>query len=889
MPPANPAIDLAHWPRLSALLDEMLDLAPSALTRRLATLREEDPGIAEAIQTLLGRMTSVERDGFLQQPPTLPSEALQGQTVGAYQIERELGQGGMGTVWLARRTDGRFEGQVAIKFLAAGFATRGGAARFTREGSLLARLAHPHIARLLDAGLAPGNQPYLVLDYVDGQPIDLYCDAAGLDTTARVRLCLDVLDAVAHAHTRLILHRDIKPGNILVTAAGDVKLLDFGIAKLLDDQNGAGQATELTRESGSAFTMGYAAPEQVQGGDVTTATDVFALGVLLHVLLTGLHPGGRADTPMERMRQLVEVVPPPMSQALAQSGAADAVRRARALRGDLDTIVAKALKKLPAERYANAEQLAADLRRWLNDVPILARRDARLYRLGKFIKRYRTGVALGTLAFAGLTVGIGVALWQAAEARGQHNQAEGLIEFMLGDLRTKLQPVGRLDVLDVVGEKALAYYAAQDDSRLDANSLGRRARALHLIGEIAESRGKLDDAIRRFAEAEKSTAALLAREPLDEQRIFDHAQSVYWVGYISWRQGGLLEAEAGFKRYLALANQLISLAPDKPAWQTELAYAHQNLGSVLVDANRPTEARVSLLAAQALMRPLATTHPELVGELSNSMSWLARTDERLGQHSRAIASQEARIELMQPALKAKTDRQAQREVGAARAEIARLELARGQPQAARASAQAALDILVPLARSDPANTLWQQELAGAHLRLAEALRTTALDSARTQVASAMTILRGLLAQSQAVARWRVNLLGLALVLQAQTALPAQREAAYAELRTWFDSLDASSTDATRRPTLASAGLLLGDYLARGAQAADGPDRTEATAYWQRAAAQVADNDPTPDALAAACAALASARLGDAARARHLAAYLSRTEFQHPDIVGQLRF
>ncbi|MDP3083798.1 MAG: serine/threonine-protein kinase, partial [Rubrivivax sp.] len=370
--------DFDQWPRLSTLLDELLELDPAALARRLAGLREQDPALAEAAQNLLSRRTAIEREGFLLQPPRLPAELRQGQTIGAYEIEREIGQGGMGMVWLARRTDGRFDGQVAIKFLAAGLSARGGAARFMREGSLLARLSHPHIARLLDAGLAPGSEPYLVLEYVDGSTIDRYCDGEGLDITARIRLCLDVLDAVAHAHTRLILHRDIKPSNILVTTGGDVKLLDFGIAKLLDDQTGLGQATALTRESGNAFTMQYAAPEQVQGGDVTTATDVYALGVLLHLLLTGLHPGTSADTPLERMRELVEVEAAPMSLALQQARPADAKarRQARALRGDLDTIVGKALQKSPAARYANAEQLADDLRRWLADVPILARGDA---------------------------------------------------------------------------------------------------------------------------------------------------------------------------------------------------------------------------------------------------------------------------------------------------------------------------------------------------------------------------------------------------------------------------------------------------------------------------------------------------------------------------------
>ena len=877
--------DLDQWPRLSALLDELLDLDHAALESRLASLREEDPMIANAVQRLLDRLPSIQRDGFLLQLPTLPDESLVGQTIGTYRIEREIGHGGMGTVWMARRTDGRFEVQVAIKILLAGLASRGGMGRFAREGSILARLSHPHIARLIDAGLTPGSLPYLVLEYVDGLPIDVYSEQAGLDTRARVRLCLDVLDAVAHAHTRLILHRDIKPSNILVTAAGEVKLLDFGIAKLLDEQSGRGQATDLTREAGNAFTMLYAAPEQVQGGDVTTATDVYALGVLLHVLLCGLYPGGSPDTALDRLRELVEVEAQPMSQALLQARPGDlaATGRARQLRGDLDTIVGKALKKLAVDRYANAEQLADDLRRWLASEPILARRDAALYRLRKFVVRQRVAVAAGVTVLVALTVGIGVSLWQAVEAHSQRVQAEGLIEFMLGDLRAKLQPVGRLDALDAVGSRVIAYYAAQDAGQLDAESLGRRSRALHLIGEIAESRGNLTEAIRVFTQAERSTGALLTRTPHDGQRIFDHAQSVYWVGYIAWRQGRLAEAEGQFKHYKALAGQLIALGADKTAWQAEMAYAQQNLGTVLFDANRLPEARRELQAAQVRLQDLAAGNADLISELGNNMSWLARTDERLGHLGQAIAGLQARITLLQSAAAAPTDKQSLREVGSSRAEIARLELARGRPEGAQRNARAALEILAPLSLSDPANTLWRQELAGAHLRLADALRSTEPDltAAREQVATAMTILRGLVAQSNVVARWRINLLGQALLLNAQTALPAQREAAYSELRAWFDDLDPGSAEATRRPTIARAGLLLGDHLAAGARSA------EAQIYWARAAAQVSDDDPNPDPMAAAFAALVSARLGDMVRARRLALQLKSTEFQHPDPAGPL--
>ena len=275
---------------------------------------------------------------------------------------------------------------------------------------------------------------------------------------------LDVLAAVAQAHNRLVLHRDLKPTNILVTKSGDVKLLDFGIAKLLDDA-GAGQ-TALTARAGNAFTPEFAAPEQVQGGDVTTATDVYALGVLMYLLLGGDHPtAAPTGAPLDRMRSVIETVPKRLSEAVLRRGgpttrwSPDSRRLASEIKGDIENIVAKALKKSPAERYANAAALADDVRRYLAHEPISARPDTPLYRATRFVQRHRAGVATASAAVIALGVGVGVALWQAREARAQRVQAEGLIEYMIGDLRKKLQPVGRLDALDGVGTKALAYYA----------------------------------------------------------------------------------------------------------------------------------------------------------------------------------------------------------------------------------------------------------------------------------------------------------------------------------------------------------------------------------------------------------------------------------------------
>ncbi|MGH7622305.1 MAG: serine/threonine-protein kinase, partial [Gemmatimonadaceae bacterium] len=280
---------------------------------------------------------------------------------GRYRLERPLGEGGRGSVWLARRNDGRFEGEAAIKFLSLAVAGPAGEARFRREGSVLARLTHPNVARLLDAGVSPAGLPYLVLEYIAGQPIDEWCDARKLSVDARLRLFQQVLDAVAHAHANFIVHRDLKPANILVTHDGTVKLLDFGIAKMLEEGGATGNT--LTGAHDALFTYRYAAPEQIRGEHIATATDVYALGVILYELLAGRHPTSEdANTPAAHIVAVLNTEPGQLSRAVTASGshtAEDAARLAaerdaspeklhRVLRGDLDNIVSKALKKEPS-------------------------------------------------------------------------------------------------------------------------------------------------------------------------------------------------------------------------------------------------------------------------------------------------------------------------------------------------------------------------------------------------------------------------------------------------------------------------------------------------------------------------------------------------------------
>jgi serine/threonine-protein kinase len=417
------------WREVEPHLERALDLSGAERERFVRELRGADSRLAAEVARLLSLHDENVREDFLEEPLEGPPRAasLSGQTLGAWTLVEPIGQGGMGSVWLARRSDGRFEGRAAVKLLNASLVGRAGEERFRREGSILARLVHPHVARLVDAGVAPWGQPYLVLEHVDGERIDAYCDARRLGVEARLRLLLDVASAVSHAHANLVVHRDIKPSNVLVDRDGSVKLLDFGIAKLLEQGDGSADASALTREGGRAFTPEFAAPEQLTGGVVTTATDVHALGTLAYLLLAGRHPAGDRQTPAEILKAIVETDPTkPSDEATADAAAARGTTRdslRRQLRGDMDTIVSKALKKNPAERYASVDAMATDVRRFLGREPISARPDTVGYRASRFVQRHRVGVALGALAVAAILGGALAALWQAREARRQRDAA----------------------------------------------------------------------------------------------------------------------------------------------------------------------------------------------------------------------------------------------------------------------------------------------------------------------------------------------------------------------------------------------------------------------------------------------------------------------------------
>jgi serine/threonine-protein kinase len=464
------------WKRVDDLLQSALDVDPE---RRDAFLQEACAGDSALLDEVKSLLTSHRRAGdFLRGPAAelaaraiaaeeklSPSRSFEGQHISQYRILKMIGRGGMGTVWLAERCDGRFERKVAIKFLNIAALDQASAERFKREGSILGKLAHPLIAELIDAGLTSIGEPFLVLEYVEGQPIDEYCDQHKLSVHSRICLFLDVLSAAAHAHSNLIVHRDIKPSNVLVRNDAQVKLLDFGIAKVLADETNNGSATPLTLEAGAVLTPRFAAPEQVSEGSITTTTDIYALGVLLYLLLTGQHPAGPGPhSPAQLIKTIVDEEPPRASDAIASISVDAAANRTttpeklrRQLRGDLDRIIANAVKKNPAERYQSAAAFADDLQRYLEHKPVLARPDSFGYRTAKFVRRNRVAVAVAATALTATLAGVTAIIIQDRRVRTERDialrelvrteQHDEFLDFLLSDAAPSGKPFTVNDLL----------------------------------------------------------------------------------------------------------------------------------------------------------------------------------------------------------------------------------------------------------------------------------------------------------------------------------------------------------------------------------------------------------------------------------------------------------
>jgi serine/threonine protein kinase len=596
-----------QWQSLSPYLDRALAMTDEERSEWLSSLGERDPALAAQLAELLSEHRVLAQEGFLENRQFAVPNAtgLAGQTLGPYTLISQIGQGGMGSVWLARRSDGRFERQAAVKFVNIALAGRATEERFKREGSILGRLTHPHIADLLDAGVSSDGQPYLILEYVDGEAIDQYCDEHKLDVEARVRLFLDVLAAVAHAHANLIVHRDIKPSNVLVTTGGEVKLLDFGIAKLLEDEGSSASATQLTLEGGGALTPQFAAPEQVTGGAVTTATDVYALAVLLYLLLTGQHPAGPGPhTPARLVKAITETEPLRPSDttssanagSIAEKRATTADKLHRLLRGDLDTIIVKALKKNPQERYASVTGFADDLQRYLKHEPISARPDALGYRAAKFLRRNRTVVALTAaaivLVIGSLSTGLYVANRQRKIAEQRFAQVRQLANKFI-DLDARIRGLqGSTKVRLQMVSDSLQYLRSLEGEGHVGKELAldiafAYVRVAHAQGDpTSPNLGQFAEAKESLNQASKFVDAILADDPKNRRALFIAATIAHDRMILADADGRHEESLAYAKDAASLIERFLSLGNADAGEVYSMAYFYTNVADIAVNCRR---------------------------------------------------------------------------------------------------------------------------------------------------------------------------------------------------------------------------------------------------------------------------------------------------------------
>jgi non-specific serine/threonine protein kinase/serine/threonine-protein kinase len=658
-----------RWRQVKQIFEAVFELPPAEQGAYVREACGGDTELRAEVESLLGPVD----EGFLSggaaayAPEALAGEDWDrnlGRRIGAYRIVRLIGEGGMGAVYLAERA-GEFEQRAALKLLRAGMDSRGFVARFRHERQILAGLDHPNIARLLEGGTTDEGRPYFAMEYIEGEPIDVYAASRALDTAARLRLFEQVCAAVEYAHRNLVVHRDIKPGNILVTAAGTPKLLDFGIAKLLPEaaapEAASPETMGLTQAGLRLMTPEYASPEQVRGEPITTATDVYSLGGVLYQLLAGQAPHRfPSATPAEMERAVCETDARPPSQV---AGAAVA----RQLRGDLDTIVLKALAKDPRQRYASVEQLSADIRRHLDGLPIQARPQTLVYRAGRFVRRNRVSVAAAVVVILSLAAGMAAAAWQAhvaqverARAERRFNDVRKLAHTFLFDFHDAIQGLpGATPARQLVVAKALEYLNGLARESAGDPALERELAEAYLrVGDVegglgVPNLGDKQGALRSYKQALAIAARAAARDPLsvDWQRLLARAHSE--LGDTLAPDGDLAGAVPHYREAVRIFQSIAPRIGQDVAAQFEMMTAYETLAGALGNPGQANlgDARGATdcyLQARRIDEAIAAAHPDNlrsrrgVGvmdmKIGNIEMGSGKLAEALGRYQSAVAT-----------------------------------------------------------------------------------------------------------------------------------------------------------------------------------------------------------------------------------------------------------
>jgi non-specific serine/threonine protein kinase/serine/threonine-protein kinase len=716
-----------EWGRARAVFDSAAE-RPSA--EREAFVAEACAGDEALRATVEGLLAADARAGDALEAPAWAAfhpderpEALLGSRLGGYELVAVVGQGGMGVVYRGRRADQQFHKDAAVKLIKRGMDSAFVLERFRHEREILAALDHPSVARLLDAGTAPDGRPYLVMDFVEGVPIDGYCEREGLGVRARVELFRQVCAAVSHAHRSLVVHRDLKPGNVLVTADGTPKLLDFGIAKLLDpSRTGDSTATGVF-----LMTPEYASPEQVRGEPITTATDVYALGVLLYELLTGGKPYLLASRAHQDIVRAVCLTDPPRPSLAAPR------ERRRALAGDLDNVVLTALRKEPHRRYASVDQLSDDLARHLEHRPVRARPDTFWYRSGRLVRRNPLAAGLIVLLIAW----VGIATYQARVAHAERARAERryddvrrLSNSLLFEVHDALRDVvGGTQARRVVVDRALEHLGRlAAESRRDPGVSLELALAYKRIGEIqyqVGTGGSLGDAAAAL-QSYAASAALL--EPLaargDSRAMGELAELRFVEASVLKGRGELDRALAAYAEAERLDGALAGRQPPDRAAQRRLVDVHRQTARTLADRGDLAGALRRHQQSVSLAEVLAGDGAEPLDKRTLARAYRDQADalRAAGDLEGALAAVEKAAPVVRQRLREEPDSLASRQsMAVLLVRMGDILMRRGEPARAAAAFHEVVAIHRASARADPANGAVRDEISTASTRLCEAL------------------------------------------------------------------------------------------------------------------------------------------------------------------------
>jgi eukaryotic-like serine/threonine-protein kinase len=761
-----------RWQQIKDVLATALELSPAERDAYLNQSCGDDVTLRRDVDLLLLDEPKVSPQFLndtalaLAAANILPAEVSPwiGRRIGAYKIVEQIGAGGMGEVYCAVRADDEYKKRVALKVVRAGQDSGFVVTRFKTERQILASLDHPHIARLLDGGTTDEGTPYLVMELIEGQPIGEYCDAHRLSIPDRLTLFLQVCAAVQYAHQRLIVHRDIKPSNILVTPEGIPKLLDFGIAKIVDSES-ASQADHSTLTAFRLLTPGYASPEQITGGPITTASDVYSLGVVLYELLTGCSPYRGAGTRSQEVaRAVCEVEPERPSLTVRKlESEGDVVSRFRAfkelgaarasspeklqkrLSGDLDNIVLMALRKEPSRRYASVEQFVEDIRRHLDSIPVLARKDSVRYRASKFVARHKTGVGASAAVVLALLCGFAITLHEARVARQQaeiarvqraraerrFNDVRKLANSLMFEVHDSIKDLpGATPARKLLMSRALEYLDSLSQEASGDVALQRElAAAYDRVGDVlgydgAANLGEFPEALQSYKKALAIREAAALANPGDLQIQSDLLNEYFHLSFALNSTGDYTEALDDLHKALPVAERLAA-SHSEPQYQDWLAGVYWQMGNVLAQRGDYADALNNYRKAVSLREPIAADpqansffRAHLAGDYHGMGQMLWRT----GDTNQALETSKKGLEILQQLSQSDPNNATLREYLAdSYLDLQPILEKHGDLDQALDRSRKALQIFTQLAAADPANWLARANEGAAEASVGEVL------------------------------------------------------------------------------------------------------------------------------------------------------------------------